>query len=79
MLYKEKRDLLYRKDTESVHLQRTIDWKNEMKWNFNIEPSNSQWELHEVFPQSVVQSPIQSGGIKRVVDTITHNRNSQDI
>ena len=25
MLYKEKRDLLYRKDTESVHLQRTID------------------------------------------------------
>ena len=25
MLYKEKHDLLYRKDTESVHLQRTIN------------------------------------------------------
>ena len=37
MLYKEKRDLLYRKDTESVHLQRTIDWKkprNKMFLNF---------------------------------------------
>ena len=33
LLYKEKHDLLYRKDTEFFHLQKTIDWKKPWKKN----------------------------------------------
>ena len=53
MLYKEKHDLLYRKDTESVHLQRTIDWKKpqkEMFLNFSdFKPNVLKFLKNEAF------------------------------